>query len=87
MNGGYIVVKNNGEVVAFHSTVADEFKQFLITQLGFESPSATRHNYMKIEKEDGQYFINLNLQIRFKKIKEKFFSVDENCGRLLVAEK
>lgn len=87
VNGGYIVVKNNGEVVAFHSTVADEFKQFLITQLGFESPSATRHNYMKIEKEDGQYFINLNLQIRFKKIKEKFFSVDENCGRLLVAEK
>lgn len=87
VNGGYIVVKNNGEVIAFHSTVADEFKQFLITQLGFESPSASRHNYMKIEKKSGQYFLNLNLQIRFKKIKEKSFSLNSSYGSLYVAEK
>lgn len=87
VNGGYIVVKNNGEVIAFHSTVADEFKQFLITQLGFESPSASRHNYMKIEKESGQYLLNLNLQIRFKKIKEKSFSLNSSYGSLYVAEK
>lgn len=87
VNGGYIVVKNDGDVVAFHSTIADEFKQFLIRQLGFESPSATRHNYMKIEKENGEYFINLNLQIRFKKIKETSFSFDNEYGSLCVAEK
>ena len=87
VNGGYIVVKNNGDVVAFHSTVADEFKQFLIRQLGFESPSATRHNYMKIEKENGEYFVNLNLQIRFKKIKEPSFLINNECGGLCVAEK
>lgn len=87
VNGGYIVVKNDGDVVAFHSTIADEFKQFLIRQLGFESPSATRHNYMKIEKENGEYFINLNLQIRFKKIKETSFSIDNEYGSFCVAEK
>ncbi len=87
VNGGYIVVKNDGDVVAFHSTIADEFKQFLIRQLGFESPSATRHNYMKIEKENGEYFVNLNLQIRFKKIKETSFSSDNEYGSLCIAEK
>ncbi len=87
VNGGYIVVKNDGDVVAFHSTIVDEFKQFLIKQLGFESPSATRHNYMKIEKENGEYFINLNLQIRFKKIKEGSFLTDNEYGSLCVAEK
>lgn len=87
VNGGYIVVKNDGDVVAFHSTIADEFKQFLIRQLGFESPSATRHNYMKIEKENGEYFVDLNLQIRFKKIKETSFSSDNEYGSLCIAEK
>lgn len=87
VNGGYIVVKNNGEVVAFHSTIADEFKDFLIKQLGFESPSATRHNYMKIEKENEEYYINLNLQIRFKKIKEDQYSINEKPDYLSVAEK
>lgn len=88
VNGGYIVVKNDGEIVAYHSTIADEFKEFLISQLGFESPSATRHNYMKIEKENGEYFINLNLQIRFKKIREKDFStVKDNYKDLCVAER
>ena len=87
VNGGYIVIKNDGDVVAFHSTIADESKQFLIRQLGFESPSATRHNYMKIEKENGEYFVNLNLQIRFKKIKETSFSIDKEYYSLCIAEK
>lgn len=33
VNGGYIVIKNDGDVVAFHSTIADESKQFLILVL------------------------------------------------------
>lgn len=68
VNGGYIIVKDDGDVVAYHSTVTDEFKTFLIDQLGFESPSAKRHDYMQMYKEDGKYFVKLNLQIRFRKI-------------------
>lgn len=42
---------------------------------------------MKIEKENGEYFVNLNLQIRFKKIKETSFSIDKEYGSFCVAEK
>ena len=67
VTGGYICAKNDGDVVAYHANVADEFKDFLVNQLAFETPSATRHNYMKIEKSNGEYFINLNMQFRFAK--------------------
>lgn len=66
VNGGYIVAKDDGDVIAYHSCMADEFKDFLIHQLGFESPSASRHHYMEIYKENGKYYLKLNLQIRFK---------------------
>lgn len=66
VNGGYIIAKNDGEVLAYHSCMADEFKDFLVEQLGFESPSATRHKYMEIYKEDDKYYLKLNLQVRFK---------------------
>lgn len=65
VNGGYIVVKNNGDVVAFHSTIADEFKDFLVAKMLMESPSHSRHKDMAIYKEDGKYYIKLALQLRF----------------------
>lgn len=67
VNGGYIVVKRDGDVVAFHSCIADEFKDFLIDKLKFEAPSCSRHKYMDIyKKSDGKYYIKLALQFRFK---------------------
>lgn len=65
VNGGYIVVKNNGDVVAFHSTIADEFKDFLVTKMTMESPSHSRHKDMEIFKEGDKYFLKLALQLRF----------------------
>lgn len=65
VNGGYIVVKNNGDVVAFHSTIADEFKDFLVAKILMESPSHSRHKDMFIYKEDGKYYLKLALQLRF----------------------
>ena len=67
VTGGYICAKKDGDVVAFHANVADEFRDFLVNQLAFESPSADRHNYMKIEKDGDGYFINFNMQFRFTK--------------------
>ena len=67
VSGGYIVVKRDGDVVAFHSCIADEFKDFLIDKLKFEGPSCTRHKYMEIyKKDDGKYYLKLALQFRFK---------------------
>ena len=71
VNGGYIVAKDDGDVVAYHSCMADEFKDFLIHQLGFESPSASRHQYMSIYKENDKYYLKLNLQVRFKGVSDE----------------
>lgn len=68
VNGGYIVVKNNGEVLAYHTIIADQFKDFLINSLAFESPSASRHDYMRVFKEGDEFKIKFNMQIRFKKL-------------------
>lgn len=65
VNGGYIVVKNDGDVVAFHSTIADEFKDFLFAKMTMESPSHSRHKDMFIYKEDNKYYLKLALQLRF----------------------
>lgn len=67
VSGGYIVVKRDGDVVAFHSCIADEFKDFLIDKLKFEAPSCSRHKYMTIYKGDNdKYYLKLALQFRFK---------------------
>ncbi|MCD7904723.1 MAG: HpaII family restriction endonuclease [Clostridiales bacterium] len=49
--GGYIVLKGNGEIVAYHTYIADEFKNFLLNKLGFETPGAKRHKFMQIYKK------------------------------------
>ena len=67
VSGGYIVVKRDGDVVAFHSCIADEFKDFLVDKLRFEAPSCGRHDYMSIyKKADGKYYMKFALQFRFK---------------------
>jgi len=65
VNGGYIVAKRDGDVVAFHSCIVDGFKDFLVYKLRLESPSCKRHNYMKIYKENDKYYIKFALQFRF----------------------
>ena len=66
VNGGYVVVKDDGEIVAVHSCMTEEFKQYLYENLCFESPSAKRHKFMTIYCENNKFYLNLNLQIRFK---------------------
>jgi len=65
--GGYIVVKNNGEVVCYHLYNRDEFLTYLYENTKFESASSSRHNYGKIYQNKGEIYFNLNLQIRFIK--------------------
>lgn len=65
-NGGYIVAKSNGEVLAYHLYNRDKFKQYLYENTKMERGSTKRHNYATLYKADGRMFINLNLQIRFK---------------------
>ncbi len=66
-NGGYIVVKDDGDVVCFFLYNRNEFEQYLFDCTKFERGSTTRHDYMRIVKEGNEYYLNLNLQIRFIK--------------------
>lgn len=64
-DGGYIIVKDDGEVICFHIYNLDKFMEYLFTNTKLDTPSSTRHKFGFIYKEDGRYFIDLNLQIRF----------------------
>lgn len=65
VNGGYIIAKESGEILAFHTCFSDNFKKFLLNSLRLESASCSRHDYCSIFKENDRFYIKLNLQIRF----------------------
>lgn len=65
-NGGYIVTKSDGSVLAYHLYNRDKFKQYLYENTKLERGSTSKHGYASIYEKDEKMFINLNLQIRFK---------------------
>ena len=65
--GGYIVVREDGEVLCYHLFNRNEFETYLVNNTKFETASTTRHGFGDIYKENGEYYIKLNLQIRFIK--------------------
>ena len=65
--GGYIIVREDGEVLCYHLFNRNEFENYLLNNTKFETASTTRHKFGSIYKEDGEYRIKLNLQVRFIK--------------------
>ena len=66
-NGGYIIVREDGEVLCYHLYNRNDFEDYLLNNVRFERASAKRHGFGVVEKIDDRYFIKLNLQIRFIK--------------------
>lgn len=66
-NGGYIVVKEDGDVICYHFFDRNDLEEYLFNNTKFDTPSTTRHEFGKVYKINNDYFIKLNLQIRFKK--------------------
>lgn len=66
-HGGYIIVREDGELVCYHVFNADQFREYLYQNVKFDSPSASRHGYGVVYQQDGSFYINLNIQIRFLK--------------------
>lgn len=66
--GGYIIVKRDGDVLCYHLYNRNFFKDYLLKNTNIDRPSATRHDYGYVFKADYKYFIDLNIQIRFKSI-------------------
>ena len=66
-SGGYLVVKESGDVLCYHFYDRNRFEDFLYNNAYLERASTTRHEYAKIIKEeDGTLTFKLNLQIRLK---------------------
>ncbi len=65
-NGGYIVVKEDGDVVCYHFFDRNDLEDYLFYNTRFETPSTSRHNYGNIYYENLSYWVKLNLQVRFK---------------------
>lgn len=63
--GGYIVVRETGDILCYHIYNTNEFRDYLFENTRLETPSTKRHNFGKIYRENGQEKIKLNLQIRF----------------------
>lgn len=66
-NGGYLVVKKDGEILSYHFYDRNRFEDYLFSNAYLERSSTTRHEYASIIKEtDGSLSFKLNFQVRLK---------------------
>ena len=65
-NGGYIVVREDGEVVCYHFYERNDLEDYLFENAVIDTPSQSRHKFGQIYAIDGEFYLDLNFQIRFK---------------------
>ena len=63
--GGYLIVKEDGEVLCYHIYNRNQFEDYLLNNTKLETASSSRHDFGKIYISEGKQFFKLNLQIRF----------------------
>ena len=65
--GGYIIVKDDGDVVCYHIYNHNAFKNYLFANTRFDTPSKSKHGFGTVYEDNGQQYLKLNVQIRFVK--------------------
>lgn len=65
-NGGYLIVREDGEVLCYHIYNKNDFEEYLFNNTRLDTPSSTRYGFGEINGGTNIYTIKLNLQIRFK---------------------
>jgi len=63
--GGYLVVKEDGNILCYHIYNRNEFEDYLLYNTKLETASSTRHEFGYVYEIDDKQFFKLNLQIRF----------------------
>lgn len=51
-NGGYIIVKADGEIQAYHIYNRNFFEQYLLDNTVLERTSTSKHEYMSLYEQD-----------------------------------
>lgn len=64
--GGYIVVTKQGDVLAYHIYNRNYFEEYLLKNTKYETASTSRHEFGEVYNENGEDYIKLNLQVRFR---------------------
>lgn len=65
--GGYLIVKENGDVLCYHIYNKNKFEDYLFNNTKLETASSSRYEFAEIYEENGELYFKLNLQIRFIK--------------------
>jgi hypothetical protein len=65
--GGYLIVRQDGELVCYHFYFMKEFEDYLFNNTRLETPGTDKHGFGNIYTQNGQQKMKLNLQIRFTK--------------------
>ena len=65
--GGYLIVKENGDVFCYHIYNRNEFEDYLFNNTKLDTASSSRYDFGTIYQENGELYFKLNLQIRFIK--------------------
>ena len=66
-NGGYLVVKQDGDILCYHFYDRNRFEDYLFHNAYLERSSTTRHEYATLYRNNNNaLFFKLNLQIRLK---------------------
>jgi type II restriction enzyme len=65
--GGCLIVKDNGDILCYHIYDRNEFEDYLLSNTKLETASSSRHDFGIIYKDGNDYYMKLNLQIRFIK--------------------
>lgn len=66
VNGGYIVVMDDGDVICYHSNDRETFRDYLYRNTYFEYVSAKKYKWSRITKINGEYYLPLNISVRFR---------------------
>ena len=64
--GGYIVVTKEGNVLSYHIYNRNYFEEYLLNNTKYEIASTSKHDFGEVYSENGEVFIKLNLQVRFR---------------------
>jgi HpaII restriction endonuclease len=64
--GGYLIVKENGDVLCYHIYNRNQFEEYLFANTKLETASTTKYLFGKIYEQNNTFFFKLNLQVRFK---------------------
>ncbi len=68
-HGGWIIVKESGQIVCFHVVNDDDFREYLLQGTKFDTPSMkrSRAGYVYRQGEEPNARLRLSLQVRFSK--------------------